>query len=69
MGCSVANCGQLISAGCGGIGQQEGKMVITDELKPVFCRRLANTRIAQRAQLRLALETVARHVVRIDIAR
>ena len=34
-----------------------GKMVISDELKPVFCQRVANTRIAQRAQLRLALPT------------
>src|SRR5215469_8465697 len=68
MGWSGTNCGQWISGRCGGIGQQDEKMVITDELKPVFCQRLANTRIAQRAQLRLALKTVACHAFRIDMA-
>src|SRR5215472_19307212 len=65
---SGGNCGQWISPRGGGIDQQMGKMVITDELKPVFCQLFANTRIAQRAQLRLALETVPRHVFRIDVA-
>src|SRR5215472_5251851 len=68
VGCGGGNCRQWISAGRGVIDQQIQKMVITDELKPLFCQRVANTGIAQRAQLRLALQTVARHVFRIDMA-